>query len=186
MFWMVKYWEYWSRDQGCDSTVALTLHKNKDLQGNVKNMNFLIDWLIIRISSNLLRVKLILNVNSGTAGPMNLSQHITSDRWWENVGEYSLQWVVLWLWKNTLWKATGCLLCTPKEELDVQGWQCQHAGVDISFIPRADHVLTCTQQCLQCFPGSIRYRNLLVVFGDLSILDSWSLPIGLLFPAGIP
>lgn len=44
-------------------------------------MNFLIDWLIIRISSNLLRVKLILNVNSGTAGPMNLSQHITSDRW---------------------------------------------------------------------------------------------------------
>lgn len=79
MFWVVKYWKFSSRDQGYDSTVALILHKNKNLQANVKYINFLTGLSTISISSNLgqdpLECSAGINWNCGTyeLGPIHFS-----------------------------------------------------------------------------------------------------------------
>lgn len=61
--------------------------------------------------------------------------------------------------KNTLWKATGCLLGSLNGEMDVQGWQRQHANEDKGSITRADYALPCTWwgSC----PGSTGHRSLM-------------------------
>lgn len=56
------------------STISLTLHKNKDIEINVKNMNFLTGLLTINISSNLpsqAYPKCREAVSSRTAGVIN-------------------------------------------------------------------------------------------------------------------